>query len=68
MKDFGKTIGTVLHRPHWFPVPPFLLKTMLGEMSALVLEGQKVIPDVLQRHEFTFAFPDLETALADLLK
>lgn len=68
MKEFGKTIGTVLHRPHWFPVPPFLLKTMLGEMSTLVLEGQKVIPDVLQHHEFTFAYPNLKAALHDLLK
>lgn len=68
MKNFGETIGTVLNRPHWFPVPSFLLKIMLGEMSALVLEGQKVIPDVLQRHEFTFTFPNLEVALHDLLK
>ena len=44
MKDFGKTIGSVLHRPHWFPVPSFALKGVLGQKSALVLEGQHVTP------------------------
>ena len=41
MKDFGQTIGSVLHRPHWFPVPSFMMKLALGQKSALVLEGQQ---------------------------
>lgn len=67
MDTFGKTIGAVMHRPHWFPVPPFLLKAALGEMSVLVLEGQKVLPDKLIQEEFSFSFPTLKMALEDIL-
>ncbi|MEH7247963.1 TIGR01777 family oxidoreductase [Neobacillus niacini] len=67
MNDFGKTIGAVLHRPHWFPVPSFVMKTVLGQKSALVLEGQHVFPQVLMEEGFEFKFPTLKSALEDLL-
>jgi hypothetical protein len=67
MKDFGKTIGSVLNRPHWFPVPAFLMKLVLGKKSSLVLEGQQVVPEVLMNEGFEFKFPTLESALRDLL-
>ena len=68
MRDFGKTIGSVLHRPHWLPVPSFAMKWVLGQKSALVLEGQHVKPQVLMNNGFDFSFPTLESALKDLLK
>lgn len=68
MKDFGRTIGAVLHRPHWFPVPAFLMKVVLGKKSSLVLEGQHVIPKVLMEEGFEFKFPTLESALGDLFQ
>lgn len=68
MKYFGQTIGAVLHRPHWFPVPSFMMKLALGKKSALVLEGQHVLPEVLTENGFKFLFPSLESALKDLLK
>ncbi|MHA6260280.1 TIGR01777 family oxidoreductase [Sporosarcina sp. CAU 1771] len=66
MKYFGKTIGTALHRPHWFPVPSFMMKLALGKKSALVLEGQHVLPQVLIENGFEFKFPSLESALENL--
>lgn len=66
MKEFGKTLGSVLHRPHWLPVPEIALKLILGEMSILVLEGQKVLPAKLEENGFTFLFPDLKSALKDI--
>lgn len=68
MDTFGKTIGTVLHRPHWLTVPPFFLKKLLGEMSILVLEGQNVLPTKLKEEGFTFSFPTLKEALQNILK
>ncbi|WP_026675622.1 TIGR01777 family oxidoreductase [Alkalihalobacterium bogoriense] len=63
MKDFGKTISKVLHRPHWLPVPGVAFKLLLGEMSTLLLDGQKVVPEKAKSHGFSFEHPELSTAL-----
>lgn len=66
--DFGKTLGQVLGRPHWLPVPAFALKLPFGEVTTVVLDGQRVLPAKLQHAGFTFQFPQLAPALQDLLK
>ncbi|KON89705.1 multidrug MFS transporter [Sporosarcina globispora] len=66
MKEFGQILGEVLNRPHWMPAPGFALKIALGEMSTLVLEGQKVLPEKLQSFGFDFLYPDLKAALGDI--
>ncbi|MEH6941903.1 TIGR01777 family oxidoreductase [Bacillus sp. JJ722] len=67
MKSFGKTISSVMNRPHWMPAPAPLLNLALGEMSILVLEGQKVLPNKLNQHGYSFCFSSLQEALQDLL-
>ena len=54
MKYFGKTIGLILNRPHWIPVPSFAMKFVLGQKSSLVLEGQHVLPEKLLNNGFEF--------------
>lgn len=66
-RTFGKTLGKVLRRPHYFPMPGFALRTALGEVADVVLKGQRVVPQRLQELGFQFAFPTLEEALRDLL-
>ncbi|MBG9587172.1 TIGR01777 family oxidoreductase [Cytobacillus firmus] len=66
MKEFGKILGEVLNRPHWLPTPGFALKIALGEMSTLVLEGQKVLPEKLQALGYDFLYPDLRSALRNI--
>ncbi|MEK4063028.1 MULTISPECIES: TIGR01777 family oxidoreductase [unclassified Paenibacillus] len=63
---FGKMIGKVYHRPHWFPLPAFLLKAAVGELSEILLEGQRVLPAKAIQHGFTFTYPTLQPALEQL--
>lgn len=68
MNHFGELLGQVLHRPHWIPTPEIALKLLLGEMSMLMLEGQKVLPEKLLKHGFTFQYPSLEEALKNIFQ
>nr|WP_314530144.1 TIGR01777 family oxidoreductase [uncultured Pseudomonas sp.] len=64
--EFAKTLGAVLHRPAFMPMPTLALKVCLGEMSLLLLGGQKAMPVRLLEAGFTFQFTDLRAALDDL--
>ncbi|MDQ0231738.1 TIGR01777 family oxidoreductase [Metabacillus malikii] len=67
MKDFGKQIASIAHRPFLLPAPTFLLKIVLGEMSILILEGQKVQPQKALDMDFQYKYPTLRSALTNLL-
>ncbi|CAN7651636.1 TIGR01777 family oxidoreductase [Paenibacillus sp. LjRoot153] len=67
-KQLGREIASAMRRPNLFPVPAFMMKLIFGELSVLLLEGQKVIPRVLQEHGFEWRFPWLTGALEDLVK
>ncbi|MBS4219476.1 TIGR01777 family oxidoreductase [Bacillus sp. FJAT-49711] len=67
-KEFGKTIGRVLHRPHWMPVPSFAMKLLLGEMSEMLLRGQCAIPQKAEQNGYTFEYPILEQAMENILR
>jgi uncharacterized protein (TIGR01777 family) len=66
--EFGKAMGRVLGRPSLIPVPGFAMKTAFGDVSSVVLEGQRALPQRLVEMGFTFRFPEAESALEDLLK
>ncbi len=65
--ELARIVGRVMRRPSFVPAPAFALKLALGEMSTLVLTGQRVVPERLQAEGFTFQYADLEPALRDLL-
>ncbi|PYY71352.1 TIGR01777 family protein [Pseudomonas jessenii] len=65
-REFAKTLGSVLHRPAFMPMPAFALKVGLGELSLLLLGGQRATPVRLLQAGFTFKFTDLRAALDDL--
>ena len=67
MKQFCSELGKVMHRPSWAPVPGFVLQTLLGEMSSMILTGQKVVAEKLLKAGFEFRFPKLGSALEDVL-
>lgn len=67
--DFAKTLGRVLHRPAVLPVPSFGPKLLLGSelANALLFDGQRVLPSVLEGDGFRFGDPELESALRSVL-
>lgn len=51
---FTDAMGTWLHRPTVMTLPAFVVKTMFGEMSTLLLDGQRVVPTALLDQGFEF--------------
>jgi uncharacterized protein len=68
MTEFGRTLGLVLHRPSWFPVPEFVLRAALGELASIMTTGQRVAPTVAQRCGYRFQYPFLEGALRAIFR
>lgn len=64
---FTRTLAGVLGRPALFPVPAAVLKLALGEMSQLLLTGQRAVPERLEQEGFRFTWRDLEPALKEAL-
>lgn len=67
MQEFAQTLGAVMSRPSWLPVPNFALEALLGEGALVVLEGQKVIPTQTLAQGFNYQYPTLKPALSSIL-
>ncbi|CAG7629488.1 TIGR01777 family oxidoreductase [Paenibacillus allorhizosphaerae] len=65
--EFGRALARAMHRPYLFPVPAFVMKLMFGELSELLLKGQRVIPLVAMNKQFPFLFPSIDLALRNLV-
>lgn len=62
--EFTRQFAATLHRPVFFmPVPASVLRVGLGEMSTLLLTGQRAIPQRLEQYGFSFEDRNLEDAL-----
>jgi len=66
--EFARILAHCLNRPALLPVPAWLLKILLGEMSGLVLGSQRVIPERLLALGFKFQYTDLSSALNQVLR
>jgi uncharacterized protein (TIGR01777 family) len=67
-KNMVKSIAKVVKRPILLPaIPSFVLKLVLGEMSALVLESQRVSSKKIEDLGFNFKYYQLQPALEDVL-
>jgi uncharacterized protein (TIGR01777 family) len=68
-RDFSRIFGKVVQRPSLFPAPAFGVRLVLGELAdALILNGQRAVPQRLLERGFKFQFSELEPALQDVLK
>jgi NAD dependent epimerase/dehydratase family enzyme len=63
-----RIVAKELKRPYWFPLPSFLLRIPLGEMSLLLTEGSYSQPKRLLELGYNFQFPKLEDAVRDIFK
>lgn len=68
MKEFAKTFGSVLHRPSWLPVPDLALHLLYGEGAKVILSGQRALPERLNAAGYQFSYPELRSALANILE
>jgi uncharacterized protein (TIGR01777 family) len=66
-RDFGAKLGDVMKRPSLLPVPAFALNILFGEMSTVLLDGQRAIPQHLQELGYKFQYPSAQSAFAELL-
>jgi len=67
MSEFCQTLGEVLHRPSWLPIPSFAIEAMLGEGAKVVLEGQQVLPKKTTSYGFKYQYPNAKQALTEIL-
>jgi uncharacterized protein (TIGR01777 family) len=65
--EFTKAFGRAVHRPALFTIPGFALDAGLGEFAGELQRSQRVLPVVLERAGFTWAYPDIESALRTVL-
>ena len=63
MTEFCRTLGRVLHRPSWIPVPALILKTAFGELGSLMTTGQRVAAKIAEQGGYRFQYPRIEEAL-----
>jgi uncharacterized protein len=66
-EEFTKAMGEVLRRPTFFAVPAFVLRTLAREESSLVLNSQRVVPEAALKTGYEFKYPDIRSALKNLL-
>jgi hypothetical protein len=67
MSELCQTVGEVLNRPSWLPVPSFALEGLLGEAAKVVLEGQQVLPKRTISYGFKYQYPTVKQALTEIL-
>ncbi|MBI2380543.1 MAG: TIGR01777 family protein [Gammaproteobacteria bacterium] len=66
-RDFAQALGAALHRPAVLPMPGPVLRLLVGEMAELLLTGQAVLPRRTQASDFSYRYPELSAALAEVL-
>jgi uncharacterized protein len=68
MSELCQTLGQIMNRPSWLPVPDFALEMLLGDAAQVVLQGQQVLPKRTLASGFNYQYPAIEQALTEILK
>ena len=66
-REFTKELADALHRVAVLPVPAFALKLLFGEMATVLLASQRTVPKAALNAGYKFRYPDLKSALKNLV-
>ncbi len=66
--DFTRAVAHALGRPAFLPAPAFLLRAAMGDLSHLMLDSARVLPERTLASGFAYRFPTLAAILADVCK
>jgi len=66
-EQFTSALGKALKRPSFLKTPGFMIRMIMGELGEALLSGQRSVPEKLNASGFRFRFPDIESALSDIL-
>jgi NAD dependent epimerase/dehydratase family enzyme len=67
--DFMKTLARVMKiRKVVIPIPAFIIRTVLGEMSDVILKGSRVSSEKILNSGYTFHYVTLEKALCNIIR
>ncbi|WP_250124499.1 TIGR01777 family oxidoreductase [Chroococcidiopsis sp. CCMEE 29] len=67
MAELAQTMGQVMNRPSWLPVPGFAIEALLGDGAIVVLEGQQVLPKRPLDYSFEYQYSTVKQALEAIL-
>lgn len=67
-KELAAKLGAALSRPALMPAPAFMIKLLLGEFGETLLNSQRAVPDRLQKLGFEFKYPDMDSALREIVQ
>ena len=67
-KEFVQKLGKAMGRPALLPVPSIAFKILFGEMSTVLLDGQRAVPQALEAAGFGFSYPEAIAATRDILQ
>lgn len=65
-EQFTRALGAALRRPALLPVPGRAVRLLFGEMSTILLDGQRAVPRRLLEMGFRFQYPQVEQALREV--
>ncbi len=67
-KEFTRVVAASARRPAIFGVPAFVLRLVLGDLSNLVLDSQRVLPVRAGGSGYRYQFPDLMAAAENVFQ
>jgi NAD dependent epimerase/dehydratase family enzyme len=66
--EFTKAVSRAVHRPAFLPAPAFALRLMLGDLSHLLLDSQRVVPVRFTGHGFRYRFDSVGAAMEEIFR